>query len=45
MLMIVQLPPAAAFEQIAGELAQLGENMGMDIKLQRKDIFNSMHRV
>lgn len=45
MLMIVQLPPAAAFEEIASDLAQLGESMNMDIKLQREDIFQAMHRV
>jgi len=45
MLMIVQLPQSTAFEQIAGELAQLGVSMSMDIKLQREDIFQAMHRV
>ena len=46
MLMIVDLVGAAgSFEEIAGGLRGLGEAMGIEIKLQREDIFESMHRI
>jgi len=45
MLMIVDLPAGADFTQLAGGLRELGEGMGLEIKLQREDIFESMHRV
>ena len=31
--------------KIADELAELGEEIGVQIKLQQEDIFNSMHRI
>lgn len=31
--------------KIADELEQLGEEIGVQIKLQQEDIFNSMHRI
>lgn len=31
--------------KIADELAELGENIGVQIKMQQEDIFNSMHRI
>lgn len=31
--------------KVADELAQLGEEIGVQIKLQQEDIFNSMHRI
>jgi len=45
MLMIVDMPAGADFTQIAGGLRALGEGMGLEIKLQREDIFESMHRI
>lgn len=33
------------FEQAVGELAVLGQEMGVQIKCQREDIFNKMHRI
>lgn len=30
---------------IADELAKLGEDIGVQIKIQQEDIFNSMHRI
>ena len=47
MLMIVQFSEEGGFGfgEIAGGLQELGQSMGMDIKLQREDIFESMHRV
>lgn len=46
MMMIVD---ATASEKqsgkLADELALLGENIGVQIKMQQEDIFNSMHRI
>ena len=33
------------FDTIADELAQIGEEIGVVVKCQREEIFNSMHRV
>ena len=45
MLMIVDMPERTDFAQIAGELRALGAGLGLEIKLQREDIFESMHRI
>lgn len=46
MLMIVEFGQGAqSFEATAQGLRELGEGMGMEIKLQREDIFESMHRI
>ena len=45
MLMIVEMPAGADFMQIAEGLRGLGEGLGLEIKLQREDIFESMHRI
>jgi len=45
MLMIVDMPVGADFTQVADGLRALGEGMGLEIKLQREDIFESMHRI
>jgi ACT domain-containing protein len=46
MLMIVEMGPAGAqFEQCVKELQALGETMGLEIKLQREEIFEAMHRI
>ena len=45
MLMIVAFGEQTSFEEIARGLSELGSTMGMEIKLQREDIFESMHRV
>jgi ACT domain-containing protein len=45
MLMIVDMPPQIDFTQVANGLRALGEGMGLEIKLQREDIFESMHRI
>ena len=34
-----------SFEQLADELALLGKDMGVEIRIQHEDIFNSMHRI
>lgn len=33
------------FDQVADELAVLGEEIGVQIKMQSEDIFNAMHRI
>ena len=33
------------FDRIQDELAALGERMGLDIKTQREEIFEMMHRI
>ena len=45
MLMIVDMPENTDFAQVADALRALGEGMGLEIKLQREDIFESMHRI
>jgi len=45
MLMIVEMPGHTDFAQVADGLRALGEGMGLEIKLQREDIFESMHRI
>ena len=45
MLMIVDMPGQIDFAQLAGELRELGLGLELEIKLQREDIFESMHRI
>lgn len=46
MMMIVDLSTSCdKFEKVEDELEALGKEIGVDIKLQREDIFNSMHRI
>ena len=46
MMMIVDMDKAnAAFEDISGDLDQLGEEIGVSIKCQREEIFTKMHRI
>jgi len=46
MMMIVDITNATqSFEELISSLKSLGEEIGMQIKLQHEDIFNSMHRV
>ena len=46
MIMLVDLAACqGSFEEVKGELAVLGEEMGMSIRVQHEDIFNAMHRV
>ena len=44
MMMIVDLS-GQKFEKAEGDLIALGKEIGVDIRLQREDIFNSMHRI
>ncbi len=46
MMMIVDRQDSSKdFQKTAGELEKLGEEIGVIIKCQREDIFNSMHRI
>ncbi len=46
MMMIVDMNDSSKpFGDIADELSQIGEEIGVVIRCQREEIFNSMHRV
>ncbi|MNO59367.1 hypothetical protein D3C76_499530 [compost metagenome] len=46
MMMIVDISGATkAFEDIVEDLHLIGEEIGVEIKLQHEDIFNIMHRI
>ena len=46
MMMIVDLGTAEKpFDTVSDELAQIGEEIGVIVKCQREEIFNSMHRI
>ncbi len=46
MMMVVDASNAnGEFSTIADQLEQLGEKIGVNIKLQHEDIFNKMHRI
>jgi ACT domain-containing protein len=46
MIMLVDISQAAVnFEQLASKLKAKGEQLGLTARIQREDIFNSMHRI
>ena len=46
MMMIVDVNQAAkSFDIMVSELDTLGKDIGVKIKMQHEDIFNSMHRI
>ncbi|MBQ8940446.1 MAG: ACT domain-containing protein [Firmicutes bacterium] len=46
MMMIIDLSTSGhKFEKVENDLIALGKEIGVDIRLQREDIFNSMHRI
>ncbi|MEN6596045.1 MAG: ACT domain-containing protein [Clostridiaceae bacterium] len=46
MIMLVDLAEASApFAEIASALDGEGERLGVNIRIQREDIFNAMHRI
>ncbi len=46
MMMIADLQKATkAFEDVSNELSQIGNEIGVQVKCQREDIFDSMHRI
>lgn len=46
MMMIVDISgPTKSFEMIVEDLQDVGKAIGVEIKLQHEDIFNTMHRI
>lgn len=46
MMMIVDTNNAnKAFDELSSDLAKLGEDIGVNIKCQREEIFSKMHRI
>ena len=46
MMMIVDLQSAEkSFDNVSDELEQIGEEIGVVVKCQREEIFDSMHRI
>ena len=45
MIMFVEVPDALSMEIIADKFNKLGEELGVEIKIQHEDIFNSMHKI
>ncbi|MDP4147095.1 MAG: ACT domain-containing protein [Bacillota bacterium] len=46
MIMMTRLPEGgASFEEIKAKLDKKGQELGVSIKIQHEDIFNSMHTV
>ena len=46
MMMIADMSDSAKpFEELAGDLEQVGEEIGVKIKCQREEIFTKMHRM
>lgn len=46
MMMIVEfLENSKPLEEVADELEKMGQQIGVVIKVQHEDIFNSMHRI
>lgn len=46
MMMIVDISKAVkSFDDMAKELDQIGEEIGVSIRCQREEIFTSMHRI
>lgn len=46
MMMIIELQNASKdFDVVCDELNDLGNEIGVNIKLQHEDIFNKMHRI
>ena len=46
MMMIVDMGKMTkSFEEVADELANVGKEIGVQVKCQREEIFNMMHRI
>lgn len=46
MMMIVDMSKMKkSFEEVADELANVGKELGVQVKCQREEIFNMMHRI
>ena len=46
MIMLVETgKSAASIEEISKKLSDAGDEMGLSIRIQHEDVFNSMHRI
>ena len=46
MMMIADLSHVEkSFEEVANELAEVGQSLGVQVKCQREEIFDKMHRI
>ncbi len=46
MVMLVDLAEAESkFAKVSAELSKLGQELGLEIRIQHEDIFRSMHRI
>ena len=46
MVLVADISSATcSFENLSGELTALGEKMGLQIRIQRSEIFDAMHRI
>ncbi|HOO22403.1 MAG TPA: ACT domain-containing protein [Clostridia bacterium] len=45
MIMMVELPEKMSVEDINAPLRSLAKDLGVEIRIQHEDIFNSMHRM
>lgn len=45
MMMMLTMDKSSDFEKIRKELNQVGESLGVSIKVQNEEIFNAMHKL
>ncbi|MDT2757050.1 ACT domain-containing protein [Enterococcus asini] len=45
MMMMLSMDKTSDFEKIKAELNEVGETMGVSIKVQNEEIFNAMHKL
>jgi len=45
MIMVVELPEGLNIQEINNQLQVIAKEVGVDIRIQHEDIFNSMHRI
>ena len=45
MIMLVELGQDSQYDQVRNDLLALAEKMNLEIRMQRSDIFDAMHRI
>lgn len=45
MMLLAKLPENADFATVKAELSGLGDNIGVEIKMARQEIFDAMHKL
>lgn len=45
MISLVEVPDTLSMEVISNKMTKLGNELGIEIKIQHEDIFNSMHKI